>query len=102
MAEEIIIGSGTLYYTEFSGAIPADATLEVIANRLGLIKGGASVSYNPTFQEDSDDLGLVKVSTLTKEEVTLKTGVMTNITDTLSVLSRITSYNVCYTKLLRF
>ena len=44
--EEIILGSGDLYYAEFDGAtIPEDSTLEVEEKRAGHIKGGASIEY---------------------------------------------------------
>lgn len=75
--ERIVLGSGKLYITEFSGNIPADTELEKDENLLGLIQGGATLEYKPTFYEAKDDLGLVKKTILTEEEVTLKSGVMT-------------------------
>ena len=59
--EEIILGSGDLYYAEFDGAtIPEDSTLEVEEKRAGHIKGGASIEYKPSFYEASDDFKRVK------------------------------------------
>lgn len=76
--EKIVLGSGMLYISEFAeGAIPEDATLEAEANLLGLISNGATLEYKPEFYEATDDLGLVKKAILTKEEVTLKSGIMT-------------------------
>lgn len=75
--ERIVLGSGKVYITEFSGTIPEDATLETDENLLGLIQGGASLSYKPTFYECSDDLGLVSKKFITQEEAILKSGVMT-------------------------
>lgn len=76
--EKIVLGSGKLYVAEYSGgAIPEDVTLEVDSNRLGDIKGGCSISYTPTFYDVSDDLGLVKKTFLTNEEVKLTSGVLT-------------------------
>ena len=47
MSDRIVLGSGYLYVAEFSGTIPDDATLEVTANRLGYIKGGATSQAAP-------------------------------------------------------
>ena len=42
--EEIILGSGDLYYMEFDGTnIPEDTVLEVEEKRAGHIRGGASI-----------------------------------------------------------
>lgn len=86
--EKIVLGSGKLYTSEFTSgsAIPDDATLEVEANLLGLIQGGATLEYKPTFYEAKDDLGLAKKTILTDEEVTLKSGVMTWCGKTLAKL----------------
>jgi hypothetical protein len=85
--EKIVLGSGKLYTSEFTGGvIPDDATLEVEANLLGLIQGGATLEYKPTYYEAKDDLGLVSKIILTEEEVTLKSGVMTWNGNTLAKL----------------
>lgn len=86
--EKIVLGSGKLYVSEFiSGStIPDNATLEVDTNLLGLIQGGASLEYKPTFYEAKDDLGLQKKTVLTEEEATLKSGVMTWCGKTLAKL----------------
>lgn len=74
----IILGSGKIYATVFSGAtIPEDATIETEANRLGHVKGGATLEYAPEFYVAKDDLGQVQKSRLVEEEVKLKTGIMT-------------------------
>lgn len=73
----IVLGSGKIYMMEFTGAIPADNVIEVDSNKLGAIKGGASVEYTPTFHTAKDDLGTVSKSRLTEEEAKLKCGVMT-------------------------
>lgn len=94
--EKIVLGSGKLYTSEFSGTVPDDATLEVETNLLGLIQGGASLEYKPKFYEAKDDLGLVQKTILTEEEVTLKSGVLTWNGKTLKKLSstaRVTEAN---------
>ena len=73
----IVLGSGKIYMTEFSGSIPADNVIEASVNLLGAVKGGASVEYSPEFYMAKDDLGTVSKSRLTKEDATLKCGVMT-------------------------
>lgn len=80
------LGSGKLYCAEFSTALPDYATLAVNANILGYIKGGASVEYKTESFDDSDDLGYCKVNMITKEDVTLKTGIMTWNGETLTKL----------------
>lgn len=68
----IPLGSGQLYYQEFTGTIPADTTLETETNRLGYIEGGAQVTYKTTYKTFKDDLGLVSRTELTAEEASLK------------------------------
>lgn len=85
--EKIVLGSGKIYIDEFVTAIPTDLLLEVDANLLGLIQGGATVEYKPEFYEAKDDLGLVSKTIITSEEVLLKSGIMTFNGDTLKKLS---------------
>ncbi len=102
--EKIILGSGKLYVTEYSGAIPADNLLEAAGNLLGYIQGGATLSYKPTFYLAEDDLGLVKKQILTKEEVSLKSGIMTWNGDTLKRLvstARVTENGVTNKRLVK-
>lgn len=83
MANEknVVLGSGKLFITEATVVggvitVPEDATIEVEANRIGAVSGGATLTYKPTFYTAEDDLGEVKVTRLQKEEVTLKSGIM--------------------------
>lgn len=74
----IVLGSGKVFVTEFTGStIPADSAIETDANKLGAVKGGASVEYEPTFYTAKDDLGSVSKSRLTEEEAKLTCGIMT-------------------------
>lgn len=74
----ITLGSGKLYIKKHvSGPLPDSATLEVDANLLGYIKGGASLTYTPTFYDAIDDLGIVSKTIITDEEATFTCGVMT-------------------------
>ncbi|MDD2952495.1 MAG: hypothetical protein PHC95_04940 [Parabacteroides sp.] len=84
--ESIVLGSGKLYYMEFTGEIPTNATIEVEANRLGYISGGATLEYKPTYYKCKDDLGLVSKTKITEEEATLKAGILTFNGKKLTVL----------------
>lgn len=88
MSERIVLGSGKLYIDEFDKAtgIPANAEIEVESKLLGLISGGASITYTPSFTEHKDDLGLVVKKMLTDEVATLKSGIMTFNGNTLKQL----------------
>lgn len=91
--KRIVLGSGKLYITEFNETIPEDAIIETEENMLGAVKGGASIEYKPEFYTAEDDLGLVKKSTMTKEEAVLKSGVMTingNTMQKLCATARVT------------
>jgi hypothetical protein len=84
--EKIVLGSGKLYIDEFTGTLPADAAIEVEEKLLGLIQGGATLEYKPTFYEAKDDLGNVSKTIITEEETTLKSGIMTWCGKTLAKL----------------
>lgn len=84
--KEITLGSGHLYCILFTGTKPDDAVIETEENRLGYIQGGCALNYKPDWYECSDDLGYVKKKFLTKEESTMKTGIMTWNGNTLKKL----------------
>lgn len=87
--ESIVLGSGDLYCTEFEGTdkeLPTNEEIEKEENRLGHIKGGASIEYKPSFYEAKDDMGKVSKVILTEEEATLKSGIMTWCGTTLEKL----------------
>ncbi len=75
--EKIVLGSGTLYCTEFTGTLPEKTALETEENQLGAIQGGASLEYKPKFYEAKDDMGKVTKVIITEEEASLKSGIMT-------------------------
>lgn len=101
--KESILGSGKVYFQKFTGTLPSNAELEKPENLLGLIQGGAKVSYTPTYYESEDDLGLEQIEMLTKEDVKFTTGLMTWAPDVLPVLcatARVTEENgVCTVKI---
>lgn len=75
--DRIILGSGKLYISEYSGTMPEIDTLKIEENRIGYIQGGATLEYQPSFYEAKDDLGYVMKTILTEETATLKSGIMT-------------------------
>ncbi len=66
--KRFILGSGHMYLMEYTGTIPEDSVLEVEENKIGVISGGATLEYKPTFYTVEDDLGTVKEALLTAEE----------------------------------
>lgn len=87
--ESIVLGSGDLYCTEFEGTdkeLPKNEELEKEENRLGHIKGGATIVYTPSFYEAKDDMGRASKVIITEEEATLKSGIMTWCGSTLEKL----------------
>ena len=76
--EEYTLGSGDLFIKEYTAGSVVTAD-DVITNgeRLGEIKGGASLEYTTETKEDSSDLGRTKIVIISKEGVVLKSGVMT-------------------------
>ncbi|MFH5834551.1 hypothetical protein ACHAL6_00570 [Proteiniclasticum sp. C24MP] len=87
--EVITLGSGKLYILEFAKGetLPTDEVLEVEENRVGEIKGGASLEYTAETYTAKDDLGNVEKTIVTNEEVLLKSGIMTWNGQTLAQLS---------------
>lgn len=86
MEKRIVLGSGKLYVAEYTNTIPEDATIEVDGNLLGLISGGATLEYTPSFYEAKDDLGLVSKKFITEEDAILKSGILTWNGNTLAKL----------------
>lgn len=72
---DMLLGSGDLYIASFNGGtIPENSILETDANRIGGIKGGATLTYKPTIYSANDDMRRMKKSTITAEEVIFKSG----------------------------
>lgn len=75
----IILGSGNLYFAEFNTAtgMPTRANLCKDENRLGYIKGGASLEYSAESTVVSDDLQKVSKTRISSAEATFKSGILT-------------------------
>ena len=90
---QLKLGSGKLYITAYTGSdIPANATLEVEANELGIIKGGASLEYKPTEYEAFSDDYRVHKRFVISEEVSFKAGVIDWNAETLSKITAVGEY----------
>lgn len=76
--DEIILGAGEVYITEFTGdAIPEDTEIEKEESNVGHCSGGFSVNYKPTKYDVVNQYDKVVKSFITKEEITAKTGILT-------------------------
>lgn len=84
--ENVILGSGDLYIVAFTGTMPTNTTIEVAANNVGHIQGGASLEYKPNEYEVSSDTGEVLKRFVISEETTFKSGLLTWNLETLSKL----------------
>lgn len=82
----IPVGSGYIYETEFTGKIPADTEIETDVNQLGYIEKGATLTYKATYKNFADDMGKVKRTKLTAEEVTFKFGLISWVYSKLNAL----------------
>ena len=97
--DPITLGSGKLYYQEFTDTVPTFEEVKALcvpANRLALIKRGASLDYTETTYTEKDDLGVAAKTITTEEEVKLKCGLLTWTGNTLGVLidrSKVTEEN---------
>lgn len=86
--QEVTLGSGVLYITEFTGgSVPNDEALEVEENKIGGIKGGASITYKPSIYQVKDDANIVYKTFLTDSEIVFKSGILTWNTEVLKKLS---------------
>lgn len=86
MFNRITLGSGHLYCMPYTDTVPEVETICVEDNRLGYIKGGATLEYTPTFYEAKDDLGYVIKTIITEETALLKSGILTFNGNTLNKL----------------
>lgn len=110
VSNRIVLGSGKLYVTEFTGSeqIATAAAVQALCiddNLLGYISGGATLAYTPTYYTAQDDLGYVMKTILTEEEVTLTSGVLTfngNTLDKLCSTGRVTEDATSHTRTVLF
>lgn len=70
----ITIGSATGYLKEFSGTLPEISEICQDEYRIGHTKNGASVKYEQTVTEVTDDLGEIKKTIVSDEKATMQLG----------------------------
>lgn len=75
--ENITIGSAHAYIMEYTGDLPELTAICTDANRLGYIKGGASLEYTEETYTEKDDLGYVSKTITTDENAVIKLGLIT-------------------------
>lgn len=72
----ITIGTATAYLQEWDKTtLPEVSEICVPANLFGYTKGGATIEYSQTNNEEQDDLGKLKKTILASESATIKLGV---------------------------
>lgn len=82
----ITLGSGEIFVSQFNDAMPEVDTICTDENRLGYIKGGASLEYTQETYEEKDDLGYVSKIITTTEDAILRCGLLTWNGETLQKL----------------
>lgn len=86
--ENITLGSGKVYITEYTADMELDHTAICVDNNLlGYIKGGAELTYTEETYEEKDDLGYVSKIITTSEEAIMKLGLLTWNGETLKYLA---------------
>ncbi len=79
-----ILGSGKLYIMEFDGTLPENEIIETDDNRLGDIKGGATLEYSFEIFSDTDDLQEVEATLITTQQAKLNANLFTWDLDVLN------------------
>ncbi|MHC5248821.1 hypothetical protein [Enterococcus sp. LJL90] len=75
---DVILGAGELYLTEFTGtAVPEHATIETDENNVGHTSGGAQFTYTPSIYDVENSYGKTVKRKITKTECTFKSGILT-------------------------
>jgi len=88
---DIILGAGELYLTEFTGSvIPDNATIETALNNVGHTSGGAEFTYKPTVYDVENSYGKVVKRKITKTECSFKSGILTFDPDKIGLLTNAT------------
>ena len=86
--DDVVLGSGDVYIMEFDGnTVPEDDVIEVNENKIGHIKGGASLEYTNEWKVVSDDMGVIIKNFLTNENVIFRSGLLAWNGEVLEILS---------------
>lgn len=89
---EIILGGGAVYIMPVTGitAIPADTDIEVAQYNVGWCEGGFKVNYKPKTTEVYNQFEQLVKTFITREELSVKTGILTWNLKNLALLSNAT------------
>ena len=92
--EDVTLGSGDVFMMLYTDSIPEDTVLEVDDNNVAHIDSGATLKYSPTYKDVEDSKGQVVKSFITKEDVTLGTGILSwngNVVAMMCETARVTT-----------
>ncbi len=89
--QEIILGACDIFMYEYKGDpktdLPEHGTVESDEHNVGHCSGGFSVSYKPTKYEVKNQYGTTVKGFITKEEVSVKTGILSWDLNNIALLS---------------
>ena len=85
---EILMGAGEVYMYEYAGSvIPEDSVIETEDHNVGHCSGGFTISYRPTRYEVRNQYGSTVKIFITRENVSVKTGILSWDLSRLALLS---------------
>lgn len=88
---EIILGACDIYMYEYDGGhdapLPTHGEIETDMRNVGHCSGGFSVSYKPSKYEVKNQHGATVRSFITKEEISVKTGILSWDLNNIALLS---------------
>lgn len=85
---EIILGAGEVYMYEFAdSSMPVHSAVETAEHNVGHCAGGFSITYKPTKYDVKNQYGNTVKSFVTKETVSVKTGILSWDLARLALLS---------------
>lgn len=74
--DDVVLGSGDLYLMEYADTVPTDTEIEIEANQVGHIQGGAALEYTNEWKTVKDDMGVIVKNFLTNENVVFNSGML--------------------------
>ncbi|MHC1750734.1 MAG: hypothetical protein AB9856_20875 [Cellulosilyticaceae bacterium] len=74
--DDVVLGSGDLYIMQYKGTLPENTEIETVDNKIGHIKGGATLTYKVERKEVVDDMGVICKRFLVKDSFTFKSGML--------------------------
>lgn len=89
---EILLGGGNVYLTPVTGltSMPSDSDLELEKYNVGWCESGFKINYKPKTSEVYNQFDQLVRTFITREEISVKTGILTWNLKNLSLLSNAT------------